>query len=161
MVKITLGEKGRRLKYNLYGAGLLLLVMMMTCTVCRRIDWSALQRGEFEKEMLELESQVLLEHQPADQQAYKFIGLIGPRLRDRWLAGYLYSRAKGEGYFIGRIAPPEFRKAIEAQKALIDGGKPYDKRKIPKLRMAVEFKRLNCRLLVTEVEPPTALPTKQ
>jgi hypothetical protein len=152
MVKITFGEKGRRLKHQVYFGGIVLLIILVSCEVCRRIDWSAIQRRELAKNMLELETQILLDRQPLEKQIYTLVGRCGVWLRDRWLSAYLYDERTKQGYFVGRIVSPEFRRAVEAQKPLLDAGQPIDKKKIPRLRMIVEFKNLKCRLFVTEPE---------
>ena len=151
MAKIHFGDKGQRLKYNVYFFGITLLIILGACHVCRRIDWSALQRRELEKHLLEVESEILIRHQPPEYQTRELIGRANMWLRDRWLAGYLYSELTKQGVFVGRIWP-EFRKAVEAQKDLIDANKPFERKKIPKLRLIVEFKRLKARMLIAEVE---------
>jgi len=150
MAKLTLGQKGQRFKESLYALGILLLIIVGSCHVCRRIDWSAVQRRQLEKNLLELESQILLAHQPPEKQMQRLIGQCSVWLRDRWLMGYLYSETTKKGYFIGRISSPEFRWAVEGQASLIEARKPLDKKKIPKLRLDVEFRFLKCRLLVAE-----------
>jgi len=151
MAKITLGEKGQRLKYQIYFLGVLLLVIVGSCHICRRIDWSALETREFTKTLHELETKILLEHQPVEKQVERLVGQCSVWLRDRWLTGYLYSDGIQKDYFIGRISP-EFRRAVEEQKDLIAAGKTINKKKIPKLRMVVEFHYLKCRMLVAEFE---------
>jgi hypothetical protein len=152
MVKITLGEKGKRLKYEIYFIGIVLLIILGAFEVCRRIDWSALPRRQLEKNLLELETQIALDHQTAEKQTYLLVSRCGVWLRERWLIAYLYDERTKQGYFVGRIATPAFRQAVEAQKPLLDAGKPIDRKKIPRLRMIVEFKTLRCRLLVAEPE---------
>ena len=154
MVKITFGEKGARLKYHIYFFGIVLLIILGACEVCRRIDWSALPRRQLEKNLLELEAQIALDHQTAERQIYFLVSRCGTWLRDRWLIAYLYDERTKQGYFVGRIPTPAFRKAMEAQKPLLDAGKPIERKKIPRLRMIVEFKTLRCRLFVAEPETP-------
>ena len=153
MVKVTFGEKAQRLKRNLYLFGILLLLLLVTCRVLSLVDWSSFQRSEFEKHLHEIETEVLLEQVPAEFKVRKFLGRCNMLLRNRWQTGYLYSEITREGYFVGRPSPPEFRKAVEAQKKQIDAGKKFEKSDIPKLRMIVELPRLKGRLLVADAPP--------
>ena len=152
MTKLTLGEKGRRLKHEIYFVGIVVLVIAVSCKVCSLIDWSAIQRREFGKTLLELEAKIVLDHQPFDREIQTLVGRCGVALRDRWLTGYLYCTKTRQGYFIGRIPTPEFRRAVEAQKPLLDADRPIERKKIPRFRMFVEFKSLQCLLLVAETE---------
>lgn len=154
MVRLTLGEKGERLKWNLYFFTIVLLIGLGACLVCSRIDWSALQRSEFEKFLLEREMKILMMSLPREVKARKLLGECHKALNSRWLTGYFYDRNTGLARFIGRTAPRDFRKAVAEQKEAIDSGKPFDEKRIPKLRMVVDFERLNCRLLVAEYEMP-------
>ena len=152
MVKLTFGKKERQFRYNLYFLGILLLVVLGTCHIVRHIDWSSFGRAALEKQLREVEQDIVVKQVPPVLKTRKFMAQCNIWLRTRWLTGYLYSETTGQGYFIGRLSV-EFRKAVEAQKTLIDAGKPFDKDRIPKLRMVVEFEALNCRLLAAEVEP--------
>jgi len=152
MVRITLGEKGRRLKWHIYSLGIFLLVLLLTCQILRHVDWSSVQRTELEKQLREEEEKIVLQDIPIESKARKLLGRCNLLLRNRWLTGYLYCEQTGRGYFIGRLSP-QFRKAVEAQKKAIDAGGEFDRKRIPKLRMVVEFKKIHCRLLVAEVPP--------
>jgi len=153
MARLTLGEKGQRFKWNLYFFGILLTVGLLTCEVCHRFDWTRVTRGEWEKRFLDLETKVLLDHRPHDQQVYTLAAQCGAWMRERWMAGYLYDEKDGKEYFIGRVSA-DFRRAVEAQKAAINAGKAFDTAKIPKFQLLLEFPQLKCRLVVGRMEAP-------
>ncbi|KPL11732.1 hypothetical protein AMJ85_03165 [candidate division BRC1 bacterium SM23_51] len=153
MVKLTLGEKGQQFKHNLYWFGILLLVALVTCQVLRHVDWSYFRRTALEKQLRELEKDIVVESVQPELKTRKFMAKCNVWLRERWQTGYLYSEATGQGYFVGRLSA-KFRNAVQAQKALIDAGKPFDEDRIPKLRLVVEFERINCRLLVADADYP-------
>ncbi len=154
--RMTLGEFGRRHRPTLYFVFAITVLLGIGVEVCRRFDWSRLHRAEWEKRLAIIEKQVLKVVPQADQRVYRLAADVGRFLRDRWMVGYLYDQTKGTEYFIGRPSPADFRRAIEAQKAAIAAGKPFDSGKIPKYRFDMEFKELRCRLVVGAAEPPGA-----
>lgn len=151
MVKFTLGEKGQRLKWTFFSVGILLIVLLTTCHILIRVDWASFGRKEFVKHLKEIEDQVVLENIPPAVKVRKLMGRCNKMLRDRGMAGYLCDTTTGEYFFVGRLSA-DFRVAVEKQKRLIDSGKAFDEKSIPKLHVVVEFEKLHCRCLIAEVE---------
>lgn len=152
MVKLTLGDKGKRLKWNFYFLGILLILILGTCHILVRIDWSAIPRREFVKHLHEIEDQIVLENVPPAIRVHKLIAACNRLLRSRGMAGYICNLTTGEFFYCGKISPA-FRKGVELQKSLINSGQPFDEKSIPRLRVVVEFKKLNCRCLIADLEP--------
>ena len=155
MVKVTLGGKGKRWKWNFYFFGILLIVILTTCHILIRLDWSSVQRSAFKRALLDIEEQAVLGQNSVEAKVHRLFAQCNEQLRARGMAGYLCELSTGKYYFLGRTSAA-FRKAIEAQKALIDAGKPFDEKSIPKLRVVVDFEKLNCRLVVADIDRPGA-----
>jgi hypothetical protein len=153
MTKYHLGPQGQRLKWNLYFAGIVLLIVLATCRILSWIDWSTFQRTEFEKHLREIEEKIVLEETDPKQKARRLLGQLNMLLRKRWQTAYVYSEITGEGIYIGRPTPPAFRKAVEKQRQQIDAGLPFDKKSIPDLRLYIELERLKVRMLVADAPP--------